>query len=284
VAGPVRVEAPGPRHGQSQPLREDQARHRVGGGLDEQRSGAANLVGEVTRQPVERPHERARAGGGDRPVQVLHGWIGLAPRAGGLAKLERRLGRKADGPAPSQEDDVVQAIGTWQRGEQDPLRGLDRRLEVVPAVRPPQRERAGGEAGLHDRLLVGELQEHGSARRPHDRRAGHGGDRHRRHPGAEAFEHADHLGGGPGARQRHHDVIVAGRGPLGGREGVRLPEPARLAQQSERLGHVEGGAAANHSQPPARQEGARVEVAATVGRFAPDGRLAPDLVTDMAHS
>ena len=56
---------------------------------------------------AEEPHERARPGDADRTVAVLHSGIGLGPRAGRLAALQRRFGGQPDRPAAAEEHEVL---------------------------------------------------------------------------------------------------------------------------------------------------------------------------------
>ena len=94
-------------------------------------------------------------------MAVLHRRIGLGPRLGGLTHLERRLVREPDGPAAAEEGELLggDQLGVQRLG--DGATGVGHgRVEILAERCAQERERGGGEAGLHDRSLVGERQHH----------------------------------------------------------------------------------------------------------------------------
>src|SRR5215831_2904013 len=97
VAGPVGVQATGPRQRGGQPLYQDQLGHRVPAALPGHAARGGHLGGQPVRGGAQQPDHAARPGDRDRAVPVLHGRVGLGPHPGRLAQFERRLVGQAVG-------------------------------------------------------------------------------------------------------------------------------------------------------------------------------------------
>jgi hypothetical protein len=126
---------------------------------------------------------------------------------------------------------------------------------VLAEVCAQQRQLGGGEPGLHDRLLVGEVEDDQPAGAAGHRRVRVGGDRGRRDRAAEPVQDGEDLGRRPGPGERQHPVVAAAARHLRGGERVGLPVPGVLAQRRVRLRHEQGGAASDdrHPLPAGRQ-------------------------------
>ena len=161
LRGLVGVEAPGQCPGEGHALGAHEFGHRVERAGLEAGAGGGDLVGEPGGRFAEVPGDPARRRDRDRAVPVLHRGVRLGPRLRGLAHLERRLVGEADGPAAAEERELlgVDERGVELLGDRGPGVG-DRPVEVLAERGAEEGQRGGREAGLHDRLLVGERQGH----------------------------------------------------------------------------------------------------------------------------
>lgn len=147
-----------------------------------------------------------------------------------------------------------------------------------------QGEGGGGEAGLHDGLLVGEVEDHDIVREVHHRGGGVGGDRGGPDPAAQGRQQLQYLGGGAGAGEGDHPVVGAVAGELGGGEGVGLALTRVLAQGRGGLRHEQRGAAAHDGHAFAGRGQGRAMVGGQRGGAGPALGLAVQFVLDMTHA
>ena len=107
VARAVGVEAGGLGEGDARPLGEHERGERVEIGRDGRARRPRGRPRARSSAGPNEPHDGARAGDADRAVAVLEGRVGLGPRLGRLAQLQRRLARQPDGPAAAEERPAV---------------------------------------------------------------------------------------------------------------------------------------------------------------------------------
>jgi hypothetical protein len=146
----------------------------------------------------------------------------------------------------------------------------------MPDVGPGHGEHGGGEPGLHDRLLVGVVEDQQLVRDLADRRGGVGRDPDLAGPAAQVPQRVENLGGGARAGHRQHRVVVAGR-QLGRGEGVGLPVPGRLPGGRDRARYMPGGAAADDRDPLTARGQDHRSLAGGPQRSRPAVRLTCDL-------
>ena len=239
----------------------DQLGERVDGPRLEARTSGGDLLGQALGHVAECPDHATRGCDADRPVAVLHRRVGLRPELGRLAQLEPGLLGQTHGPATADEGDL---LGLAEPGE-GLLLGLredgpsvgDGRGEVLAQRRTQQGQHRRGEPGLHHRLLVDLGEEDHVVGELGDRGAGGGHDDDRGHGAVgEVAQELDHLGRGPGPRDRQDRVIGAVQGRLAGGERIRLALAGCLAKRRVGLGHVVGRAAAHdrHTVAATRQQ------------------------------
>ena len=123
---------------------------------------------------------------------------------------------------------------------------------VLAQMRTEQRQLAGGEPGLHDRPLVGEVQRDDRVGGRRDGAARVGRDRDGRGRAAGLGEQVEDLGGGTRPGQRQDAVVPTAGRELGSGEGIGLAVTGRLARGRVRLGDEPRGAAARDRHPLAR--------------------------------
>ena len=197
-----RVAAGRDRGAHGEPLDADELGQRVAARALERRAGALDVGRERRRDRPERPDEGRAVRGADRPVAELERGVGLGRKGRGLADLERRLAREADAPARAEEDD--RARGRIGQRRLERVLGVGRgELERLADVRAHEREHGRREAGLHERVLVDEVEDDRAVGPRGERGAADGRDRHGRRLD-ERLGGGEHLARRPRARQRHH--------------------------------------------------------------------------------
>lgn len=122
----------------------------------------------------------------------------------------------------------------------------DRTAQVFAERRAEERERGRRESGLHDRLLVGERQQHGFVDEADERRGCVADDADGAHATAQALDELEHLGGRARPGEGDDGVVAAIDEGLGCRERVGLAVAAGFAEPCVRLRDEPGGAAADH--------------------------------------
>ena len=241
---------------------------------------------------AEHPGHGPRRGDADRAVPVLHRRVGLGPGQRGLGHLQPGLVGQPDGPAAAEEgelgvvqDAVGQRLGDAALGVGDDLLQVEGGAGLRGDVCSEQGQRGGRETRLHDRLLIGEVQDDGRVGQRRSRSLRVGDHRDGRGDALEPLEQFEHLGRGAGAAERDDAVIGAAEGELGGGEGVGLPQTRLLAQDRIGLSHVQRGATADDRDALAlaRQRlGGRAD--GDGGGPAPGVRLADYLGVDVCGS
>jgi hypothetical protein len=152
-------------------------------------------------------------------------------------------------------------------------------MDVLAEVGPEQRERAGGEARLHDRLFVREVQHDRVVREPRRGLRAVGGDDSGRR--GKRAQQVDHLRSRSGAGDRHDPVVPAASGELRGLERVGLALAGPLAQRRVRLAHEPRRPATDDRDPfTGGRQGRRFR---ELGGLDPAVGLAGDLGLDVGH-
>jgi hypothetical protein len=107
----------------------------------------------------EEPHRASSVSDADGAMPVFHGRIGFRPFQASLPHLQRRLVRQSDGPTGPQARELrsLKQAG-WQIGHHGLVGLPDDGLEVLTQARPKQGERGDGEAGLHHRPFIDEVE------------------------------------------------------------------------------------------------------------------------------
>ena len=157
-------------------------------------AGTPDVGRERVISHAQHPRDRLLGGGRDWPVPVLQGRMRLAPGCGGLLDLQRGLTRYPQCPACAEKDVMrpVQQLLIQLSSERHP-RLPDSWLEIMADVRPEQGQRARGEAGLDNRLLVRIVKHHQLINSLADRRGTVGGDRDLADRAGHGSQRAEHL-------------------------------------------------------------------------------------------
>ncbi len=155
-------------------------------------------------------------------------------------------------------------------------------MQTVVGAQQGQRGRR--ETGLHDGLLVGEVEDDELVGEGHHRRRRVPDDGGRTHTGVpQPGQQVQHLGRGTGPGQRDDPVVAAMQGELRGGEGVGLPLAHLLAQGGGRLGHVVRGPAPDDRGTLPRLGQQRPLGGGQFGGPLPALGLCAQLVRDVAH-
>jgi hypothetical protein len=192
---------------------------------------------------------------------------------------------EADGPAAAEERPLLDGFRVdGQRAAERGARvgrGRGRRAGLDRLAQ--EGEGAGGEARLHHRALVREVERHSVVGGGGDRPVGDRGERDAALRGA-APEGVDDLARRARARDCHEHVVAAPVGQLGRRVGVGLALPRALAQRRPALRDEQRRPAPDHADTRAGS-GQRVAVGRREApRLLPELGLAGDLARRDAHS
>ena len=177
------------------------------------RRSVAPAARRVVEQPSsggpERPDDGARAGDADRAVAVLEGGVGLGPRLGRLAQLQRRLAGQPDGPAAAEERPPV---GLARLDRQRSVERGWRRRATEASRSTPSCARSSVSAVVAKRVCTTDCSSAKSSTTTSSAASATGesgdrGDRDRARAG-RAHQRVRDLGGRARARERDDDVVA----------------------------------------------------------------------------